>query len=207
MGKVEEFRENLLQAGILDPEGTHHEFVSGMHGRKLDFDLIESGTPLYSDWISVNAEYIKQQFDELPEVVLGVANGTNRVAVDTAAELGSGVVGLVTQKDAQTSKIISLPEDAQRTIAEAKPKLLVVTEDVGTTGSNSVQAAVAAQEAGAQNVEVVTTWKRRENLERLDEAGIAYRAIINEALVTYGPEECEAEGFCAYGWELIPRGQ
>jgi orotate phosphoribosyltransferase len=207
MSKVEEFRENLLQAGILDPEGTHHEFVSGMHGRKLDFDLIEDGTPLYSDWISVNAEYIRQQFDELPEVVLGVANGTNRVAIDTAAELGSGVLGLVTQKDVQTSKIITLPEEAKRVITEVEPRLVVVTEDVGTTGSNSVQAAVAAQEAGAQNVEVVTTWKRWENLERLDEAGIAYRAIINEALVTYSPEECAAEGFCTYGWELIPRGQ
>ncbi len=30
------FRNHIVEApGVLDPEGVHHEFVSGMHGRKL----------------------------------------------------------------------------------------------------------------------------------------------------------------------------
>ena len=42
---AEIFRQHILAAGVLDPEGVHHEFVSGMHGRKLDFDTIPTGSP------------------------------------------------------------------------------------------------------------------------------------------------------------------
>jgi orotate phosphoribosyltransferase len=92
-------------------------------------------------------------------------------------------------------------------IAGVKPELVVVFEDVGTTGSNSVQVARGALEAGALAVEVVTTWKRQPALGRLDEAGIPYRAIIDEVLPTYSPLECQTDpnGFHARGWDFIPR--
>jgi hypothetical protein len=46
-------------------------------------------------------------------------------------------------------------------------------------------------------------------LEKLDEAGIPYRAIIDEPLPTFTPDACETveAGFCYRGWDFIPRGQ
>lgn len=206
--QVAHFRESIIGSGIvLDPEGTHHEFVSGMHGQKLDFDKIESGSPLYQEWVDVNAAFIKDKYPSIPTFILGVANGTNRLSEDVAPVLGGDVDGLITEKDEDNSKIIRLTHMADKAIRMVQPELVVVVEDVGTTGSNSVQAAVAAKEAGAKRVEVVTTWKRRRKLERLEEAGIPYQAIIDEPLTTYSPGECEAEGFCARGWEFIPRGK
>jgi len=199
------FKDHIIEAGVLDPEGVHHEFVSGMHGRKLDFDTIETGTPLYQEWIDVAASYIEREFPELPQVIMGVANGTNRVAQDTAARFNDEIFGLVSAKDEQKSKKLYLPPETEDVISDIKPELVVVLEDVGTTGSNSVQVALQSLGAGAKEVEVVATWQRRPHLEKLEEAGIAYRAIIKEVLPTYSPEGCQAEGFCAQGWEFISR--
>lgn len=204
--EIEAFREHLIDSGIvLDPEGTHHEFVSGMHGRKLDFDNIEEEYPLYSEWTEVAAGFIQDEFPRLPEVIIGVANGTNRTALDTARRFNGDVLGLVTYKD--EAKRIFLNDLASKVITAMKPELVVVLEDVGTRGTNSVQAAVGCRDAGAQNVEVVTTWKRRPVLERLEEADVPYRAIIDEELPTYTPEECRESGFCLRGWELVKRLQ
>lgn len=208
--QIEAFRENIIDSGyVLDPEGTHHEFVSGMHGQKLDFDKIDRGSALYDEWISVTASFIEDQFPKLPGMIIGVANGTNRPALDVAMRMVDGgagnVIGLVSEKDKDNTKKLYLGAIAFEAIRVNKPELMVVFEDVGTTGSNSVQVATACLATGAQAVEVVTTWKRRERLERLDEAGVPYRAIIDEPLTTYDPKECQAQGFCSRGWEFIPR--
>lgn len=205
MTNIPAFRENIINSGALDPKGIHHEFVSGMHGQKLDFDLIGHKDPLYSEWTEVAADFIKQEFPELPEIILGVANGTNRVALDTARRFDGAVHGAVSEKDKDNSKTLRLTHVANKLIRALNPELVIVLEDVGTTGSNSVQVARGALAAGAQDVEVVTTWKRRERLERLEESGISYRAIIDEALTTYSPEECQTEGFCSMGWKFIER--
>ncbi len=211
MADIEVFRNHIIESGyVLDTEGTHHEFVSGMHGQKLDFDNIDEKTdPLYTEWIDVNEDFIRQNFDITPEIILGVANGTNRVAVDTAKRFGDNVFGLESVKDPDNSKVLHLSRLARIAIKAIEPELVVVVEDVGTTGSNSVQVATKAREAGAKQVVVVTTWKRRPQLERLDEAGIDHMAIIDEPLTTYTPEECRelVEGFCKRGWEFIPRSK
>lgn len=208
MADVETFRTNLIESGIvLDPEGTHHEFVSGMHGRKLDFDNIEERDPLYSEWTEVAAGFIEDEFPRLPEVIIGVANGTNRTALDTARRFNGDVLGLTSFKNPQNSKDLYLTSLARRVMKGIKPELVVVLEDVGTTGSNSVRVAAACRDAGAQKVEVVTTWKRRPVLERLEEADIPYRAIIDEELPTYSPEDCQDHGFCSEGWEFIERAK
>jgi hypothetical protein len=208
--QIEAFRENIINSGyVLDPEGTHQEFVSGKHGRKLDFDNIDREGQLYDEWISVTAGFLQEEFPTLPEMIIGVANGTNRPALDTALRIVDGsigeVIGLVSAKDKANSKKLYLGAIATEAIKVKKPELVVVFEDVGTTGSNSVQVATACLKSGAQSVEVVTTWQRREKLEKLDEANIPHRAIINEPLPTYDPEECKEHGFCAQGWEFIPR--
>jgi orotate phosphoribosyltransferase len=206
--QISQFRNNIIEAGVLDPEGTHHEFVSGMHGRKLDFDTIPTGSNLYSEWTQVAADFIVENFETspaVPTVIVGVANGTNRVALDTARRFEGRAIGLVSEKDRDDSKVLRLTRIAHKTIHLLRPQLVIVLEDVGTTGSNSVQVAKGVQEAGAQSVAVVTTWKRRERLERLEEANISYQAIIDEPLTTYSPEDCQQTGFCSEGWDFIPR--
>ena len=205
MPNIEEFKQHVIDAGVLDAEGIHHEFVSGSHGRKLDFDIIETGSPLYEEWIDVTSDFIADNFPDLPAIIIGVANGTNRVALDTARRLGDGVTGFVSEKDPKNSKVIRLGDETSKRIQAIRPELVVVVEDVGTTGGSSVQVARNALEAGAKEVEVFTTWQRRPQLERLIELGVPYRAIIKEILPTYDPDECRESGFCSQGWQLIPR--
>lgn len=209
MADVEAFRDHVINSGyVLDPEGEHSEFVSGMHGQKLDFDTIETGSELYQEWVQANNDFLIAELNDIPEVLLGVANGTNRLSEDVARNFHpTAVTGLVSEKDPQNSKILRLTKVANEVIRTAKPNLVIVLEDVGTTGSNSVQVAAAAHEAGAKDVLVVPTWKRRERLERLDEAGIRYQALIDEPLPTYTPEACREIGFCALGWKFKPRNK
>lgn len=205
MGEVQTFQRNIIEAGVLDPEAVHHEFVSGMHGRKLDFDTIPIGSPLYVEWINVATNFISSEFPQLPQIIMGVANGTNRVALDIARRFDGQVVGAASEKDSQSSKVLKLSPLAGRLVSALEPELVVVIEDVGTTGSNSAQVARHCLESGAQSVEVVTTWQRRPQLEKLEEAGIPYRAIINETLPIFTPEECTDTGYCSQGWQFIPR--
>jgi hypothetical protein len=202
---IETFRDHIIVSDVLDREGIHHEFSKGMHGQKLDFDVIPDNYPLYREWIDVAASYISDSFPRLPQVIVGVANGTNRVALDTARKFDGRVFGAVSEKDKQNSKILYLASMTGRLIRAMKPEFVVVIEDVGTTGSNAVQVARQVLEAGAQSVEVINTWQRRPQLELLDEAGIPHRAIINEPLPTYSPEDCATRGFCSDSWKLIPR--
>ncbi len=90
MANLEVFRNHIIEAGVLDAEGTHHEFVSGMHGRKLDFDTIENEDPLYAEWIGATADYLEEEFRGAPQFIIGVANGTNRVALDVARRFEGG---------------------------------------------------------------------------------------------------------------------
>jgi len=201
---VRVFRHHLIGSGyVLDREGFHSEFVDGMHGQKLDFDNIDEAIdPLYGEWIDVNQDFIEQAYHPLPEIIIGVANGANRVALDTARRFNGEVIGLTSVKEPENSKIIYLSRLAKRAITKIVPRLVVVIEDVSTTGSSSVQVAIAARDAGAKKVEVLTTWKRRERLEHLDEAEIPYNAIIDEPMPTYTPKECQELGFCALQWQL-----
>lgn len=202
---VADLRSNLMEAGILDPEGVHHEFVSGKHGQKLDFDKIPTGSDLYDQWVQTTAGFIKEEYPRLPGIVIGVANGTNRLAESVAEQLGKDVAGAVSEKDPNNSKKLYLTEEAGRLLTDVHPEFVLVLEDVGTTGSNSVQVAQAVVDAGVPNVEVLTTWQRQTELARLDEADIHYRSMIPEALPTFDPEECVRTGFCARGFEFIPR--
>ena len=205
MANVEIFRSHILEAGVLDPEGVHHGLVSDMHGQKLDFDLIPTNSPLYSEWVSVAVAYISSGFSKLPEIIVGVANGTNRLALDVARQFDGQVFGAVSEKDRQNSKILRLGLVTGKLISAMRPEFVVVLEDVGTTGSNSVQVAQLCLEAGARSIEVVNTWQRRPQLERLIESGIPYQSIINEVLETYTPQDCQDHGFCADNWQFISR--
>lgn len=202
---IEFFRNHIIEAGVLDKERVHHEFVSGMHGRKLDFDTIDTGNSLYNEWIEVVAAYISDKFIKLPEIIVGVANGTNRVALDTARAFNGSIFGAVSEKDYRNSKVLRLAAPTGKLISAMKPEFVAVIEDVGTTGSNAAQVAQRVLDAGAQTVEVINTWQRRPQLERLLESEIPYHSIINEHLPTYLPEDCKLVGPCSDSWKLVSK--
>lgn len=204
---AENFRNHIIESRyVLDPEGTHHEFVSGLHGRKLDFDLIPDGSELFHEWVDVAAKKIRSLYlsygllrSEL--LVISVANGTNRVVGPVAQKLRAN--SALTEKDSPRS--VKLTPEAEELIAELKPSVAVVLEDVGTSGTTSATAVEAVRSAGVQRVEALNTWQRREKLEKLIGIKAAYSSIIYEPLPTYTPEDCQTEGYCAQNWEFIPR--
>lgn len=207
MGKrilVADFKQRLVES-ILDPEGTHHEFVSGLHGRKLDFDLISTDSPLFKEWVEVVSQSLQQLYPNAnwsQTVLLSVANGTNRLVEPVAKIINSGATALKTEK--LTPKSVKLTKHAGQYIRTNKPQLVITIEDVSTKGTTLASAVSAARAAGAKNVEAIDTWQRREKLEELDEIKVRYNSIIKEILPNLEPEECRSKGYCAKGWQFIP---
>lgn len=198
MTKAEELKQRILTEGILDDETIHHEFVSGVHGRKLDFDKILTGSELYNLWVDVSVEFIKDNYKTLPDMILGVANGTNRLAVSIAAKLGNGTIGLMSEK--QTSRSSQLHKSVEDVIRGYEPNFVLVVEDVGTSGTTSETTARKALEAGAKYVEVLNGWQRNSKLEKLEDSNIKYRSVIVETLPNYQPSDCE---YCKAGSVLV----
>lgn len=201
---VQDFKKNIINSDILDPEGLHHEFVSGLHGRKLDFDLIDRKSDLFNHWIRVVAETIKKLYPDIPRnklMLLSVAGGTNRLVGPVAKELGGGVVAVLTEKTSPRS--VRLTEKAKKQIQALKPELVLAVEDVGTRGTTSATAVTGAKEAGAKRVETLNTWQRSDSLSELDTIGAVYNCAIKELLPNFTPGECRAKGYCAKGWKLV----
>ncbi len=193
------FRQHILEAGILDPEGMHHEFAYGAHGRKLDFDLIQDGSDLYAEWINNIADYIGGNYSRRPDALLGVANGANRLSRDTAARIGS--TALYTYK--VSPREVALTPESYKQLEAINDAFVLVLEDVGTSGGTALSALRSALGSGATRAEALFTWKRLDNLSAFEEAGMPYAAIIDETLPTYTPDACRLSGYCAAGWQLI----
>lgn len=205
---VDEFRDRVYTdpTGVLDPEDLHHEFVSGAHGRKLDFDKIFDGTDMFIHWMSVYARAVKEMYpNRRPDVVVGIANGANRVARHVGYLLG--IQSLETVKT--DKKAVELNEDALAYLDDNEVKFALITEDVGTTGGTSMTAADHLRDVGVRRIEAVNGWQRNQTLAKFDDARIPHNAVILEPLPTFSPEDClsDSEGYCAKGVELIPHGQ
>lgn len=200
---IDEFKKNL-EKEVLDPKGTHHEFVSGMHGRKLDFDVIQKDSNLFREWVKVVAQYINDNYGDVPRgklALLSVANGTNRLVEPVAKELGGGVAVLLTGKI--SPKAVKLTDGSANKLKKLDPDLVIAIEDVGTKGTTSASAVVSARENGAKKAEALNTWQRRSQLEELEAIGATYHSIIHENLPTYEPEECKTNGYCSKSWKFI----
>ena len=165
MSRTDEFKQAILDSGILDKEGVHHVFSQGLHGRKLDFDLIPDDSELFSQWVDVTADFIRENYDNLPEAVIGVANGTNRLALAVADKLG--VAGFDTVKPEGSRNQPVLTEASKKKLKELNPEFIVILEDVGTRGTNSSSVAKSVRELGFVNFEVINTWQRSETLPLL----------------------------------------
>lgn len=205
--KTLEFKQKIIDSGIVEGEGVHHVFSQGLHGQKIDFDLIGDNSELYDNWVNLTAEFITQNYDNLPDVVVGVANGTNRLAVSVAEVLGGDVAGLVTVKPDESRNQPVLTNESIKKIQEIKPSSTLILEDVGTTGTNSSSVYRSLKQAGVENVEILNTWQRNENLPHLDNEGAKYKAVIKDVLTNYTPKECQESGFCSKGWKLLNHGK
>lgn len=207
MADTEAFWRNIEQSGyVIDPERLHHEFNQGLHGQKADFDNIEEGTELFEQWIDVTVDFIQEEYSELPDAVVGVANGTNRVAKPVAKKLGNGTIFLETEKQDASKPVLT--KEAKLVVEEFQPIFALIIEDVGTRGTNAVSAANSTLAAGVSRIEVLNTFQRAETLPLLDEAGIVYKSMVKRLMPNFTPDECRTlpEGFCRRQWRLIPYG-
>lgn len=201
---VKTFKNHIIDSDVLDAEGVHHEFVSGMHGRKLDFDIIPKESDLFREWVLIIAQAVKELYPDIAHdklMLLSVANGTNRLVGPVAREIGEGVTAVLTEK--VSPKAVKLTAEAKRKIKSIKPELVVAIEDVGTKGTTSATAVRSARKAGVKRVEALNTWQRREQLEELEAINAVYHSVIKELLPTLTPEECRATGYCAQSWKYI----
>lgn len=201
---AEKFVQELVKCGVIDSGQVHHEFNQGLHGRKVDFDKIETASDLFRRWVNLTASSIRDKYTELPDALLGVANGTNRLAEAVAKELGGEMYALITEKVEQSKPVLN--KESSQLVKEKLPKFVLVVEDVGTKGTNSLSAAKSAAQAGVPRVEVLNTWQRNETLELLDEARITYKSVIKKVMPNYTPEDCRTIGYCAQGLKIIPYG-
>lgn len=202
---ISHFRDRVYAdpTGVLDPEGViHHEFVSGNHGRKLDFDKIERGADMYIDWVAIYARAIRAMYPHRrPDAIVGIANGANRLAEDVGHLLS--IQGLKTvKKDAKTVK---LNEAAIAAIDDDNIRFALTIEDVGTTGSTTSTAAEDLRQAGVPRIESVNFWQRNPSLPKLETLRIPHAAVILEPLPMFAPDECATDqnGYCAQGISLV----
>lgn len=210
---IDRFAERIFEGPerIVDPEGVHHEFNQGLHGIKADFDLIDRGRVLYDHWIRVNARFHRSLYRPSllgNSVLIGVANGTNDVAHDTAEVLGIEDRALATEKD--DSKKPVLTDQAVDQLEELDPEIVIINEDVLTRGTNTISvvgSVHAHRNPSLGRIEVVGTLQRGIP-ERLVENGVVYHSLITRLQRDFTAEQCAADpqGFCARGWELVPHG-
>lgn len=208
--RVATFHEQLFapETGAYDPEGIHHEFSQGLHGRKVDCDKIKEDTPLYEDWIGLEADLVWQSLPKrtLGRVVLiGIANGTNRIARDTANALGC-VSYVETYKNEHGKP--ELTTEAIEQLASINPAHIRFTEDVFSRGTNVMWALASLRTHWPSNLVDIEAFSlfERGRPEWLLSIGLKYHSLIREHLPTFQPDECKTDsnGFCSKEWELIP---
>jgi len=199
-----------LESNSYDPEGVHHEFNQGLHGIKIDFDSALEGTALYDEWVAVTAADLDLRYSKSllgRAVLIGVANGTNRLARHVATALDCGAVALETQK--LDKGIIKLTPDSIAALHDIDPELAIITEDIATRGTNGASVVLSTllhAPPSLRRVEVSHTVERGVP-EKLLELSVPYHSLIIRAMQNYTPEECYNNGYCAAGWKLIPYGQ
>lgn len=202
---AESLKQNILEAGIVDVFPVHHAFGQGLHGRKISFNAISDESNLYREWVMATKEKVEDLYTpDLPDALIGVSNGTNRLALSVGKEIGSGILVLATAKRPDSPSKVALISESIQLIDKYKPRTALVLEDVGTRGTNSLSAVMSAICYGLNEVQVLNTWQRSETLALLDEAEVQYDSVIKEILPSYTPEECALSGLCAQGWELVP---
>jgi len=202
-----DFRDRIMDdpTGVLDKVGVeHHEFASGNHGRKLDFNKITTDSDFYIDWVAIYARAIVASYpNNLPDALIGIANGANRLSESIAHLLGKQVLGLTTQKINTTS--VRLNEEAIDAMKVYNVQFALTIEDVGTTGGTTATAVQHLQDIGIERIESFNGWQRNSSLPYLDQLDIPYNALIVHPLRMFTPEACHTDptGYCHNNIPLI----
>ncbi len=202
--KRKKFLASLVSSETFDPEGVHHEFNQGLHGKKIDFDKISAGTPLFSEWVELVAESLKQNYPVLPDVLVGVANGTNRIVAAVSRKLDNKPLALETVKSKRSGPILT--QKARKIINLAQPAFIVIVEDVGSRGTNSLSVFRSIKEMAQARIEVLNTLQRSQELELLKANNVFYSSVLTYVLPTYTAAECKKLGYCRDKWKLISYG-
>ncbi|MCA9334253.1 phosphoribosyltransferase [Candidatus Saccharibacteria bacterium] len=199
--------QRRLREVAYDPIGEHHEFRSGLHGRKYDLSKIRENGQLYGAMLGLNVELIETDMSiDQPLVIAGVDSGTIEFAHDVAAMVGHPEVQAVDSEKDPESGMLSLTDiarDAIWALHDRQPKI-VILDDVGTTGGSLVPLFVdAINYLGIDDVVAQYTVQRSAVLRKL-EGYYPYRAVIVDPQVDYTEEACVDRGFCSRGSRLIP---
>lgn len=199
------FEHYLLELGIKD-EDCHHEFTTGLHGEKLDFDVVTRGTREWDMWVELSAAETRQIFPgpDAPCLV-SIANGTIDITEAIADELNAHgnyetpVLVAHTEKFViDEQKIVQLSEAAKKLIAFYGIDQVVEIDDAATTGSTTAMPIPKLRELGVNDIRVLYAWLRNPHLPYLDAQKIQYYGLINEHyLPNYTAEDCQDHGFCA----------
>ncbi|MCA9331851.1 hypothetical protein KC968_02830 [Candidatus Saccharibacteria bacterium] len=206
------YQQALERAGVKD-DSIHHEFVSGAHGVKLDFDVTHKNRSslLYMAGVMMKASMIMRDFEGSDRIgVLGIDTGTTQHARDVATVIlssgfGARVFSLTTVKSIQNGqKFIELTDETKELLVDHRITSVAIDDDVGTTGSSTAQPIPIMRDLGVQDTAVYYDWVRNPRLPRLDELQVAYRGMIEAWLPDYQPDDCI---LCDSGVPLVPYGR
>ncbi len=206
MSSIEKFESELFAANIIDPDGVHSVFTSGLHGQKINFKQIPDGSELFDLWVTTTARYIDENYPEteVPELfVASVDSGTNRLVGPVAEELGCRASAHLTKK-VRDGEIVLVP-DAVDAIRVYSPDLVLFLDDAGTTGCTVSTGVIHARAVGARRTAVLYAIQRSGTLPSLDDIDADYGAMIKREMPAYTAEECAQDYFCAAGWDLRKR--
>ncbi len=194
-------------AGIVDEGEIHSEFsqTPPLHGQKVNVDALKKGSKEFCDTVYTTASQLHAIYGSVMlenTVLVSTANGANRFLQPISQQLG--ITGFETVKVAPG--VAHLDTDAYKQIHTLSPELVVVLDDVGSTGATTTRPVEDARCAGAECVEVLYMWQRVPVLPRLEELNVGYRAIINTPMPTYTQQECATlpQGFCSREWDVVP---
>lgn len=192
-----------------DPPPVHNEFKDGGHGVKVDMEFIPPGSVLFNDLIIASAEKIKSTHEQIPQVIIGIANGGNPWALALADKLG--VEGVETEKDENDHAL--MPYESRLAMRKIMPDEVLIADDQGTTGTSTLPVIEQVQLNKMRNrhpvkrISVFYIVQRQLALPKLDERKIPHDSLITLDIKTYKDAracETDPQGYCTRGIKLIP---
>ena len=206
--------DRLIAAGIQDPEGFHHEFVRGGHGRKLDMEIVLNRRLSFNYLLGLvlKGSIVARHTQGDRIAVVGIANGMTTHAHDLSHYMAwryprLQVTAFETEKFISADKkIIQLTNLSHYVFKRNKFDVAVLDDDIGTTGSSTAQPVIPLRDYGISQIFAAYNVLRNNRLPELDALDVPVHSIVTKPQPTYSPLECAQVGFCSQGWELAKYG-
>lgn len=203
--RVEKYWGRMLESGLVETK-QHHEFRDGLHGYKADYGRVApDGSNMFYEGAGLVADHISdhQHYSGIPQAIVGVANGANKLALAVAEELGPGVIGVQTAKNRYDPSILELPLSSRWSLIDIRPEFALVLDDIGTSGSTTAQVANLCIDLNIPRVEALYLVQRSTNLHYLGRIGVAYQTVIYHPMINMTEVDCQKSGPCSVGVELV----